>query len=84
MYVFATHLSEFISHLDLANDVNKKRQIQVQVNKKSANHLFFNPSELDMGMQGYYGADMAMDGMDGGLLPEDYPGNLPYERQPYA
>ncbi|XP_056891613.1 junction plakoglobin-like isoform X1 [Takifugu flavidus] len=41
--------------------------------------------ELDMGMQGYgYGADMAMDGMDGGLLPEDYPGNLPYERQPYA
>lgn len=39
-----------------------------------------------MGMQSYcgYGADMAMDGMDGGLLPEDYPGNLPYERQPYA
>lgn len=44
------------------------------------------PAELDAGMPGYgaYAADMAMDGMDGGLLPDDYPGPLPYDRQPYA
>lgn len=36
-------------------------------------------------MQSYgYAADMAMDGMDGGLMTDDYPGNLAYDRQPYA
>lgn len=45
---------------------------------------FFNTLDLDVGMQGFCGYAADMDGMDGGLMPEDYPGNLPYERQPYT
>ncbi|CAF93055.1 unnamed protein product [Tetraodon nigroviridis] len=40
--------------------------------------------ELDVGMVGYSGFPADMDGMDGGLMSEDYPGTLPYDSQPYA
>lgn len=58
-------------------------QIKRQVSKTA---FCFTAAELDVGMPGYggYAADMAMDGMDGGLMAEEYPGTLPYEHQPYA
>uniref|UniRef100_H3CGZ7 Junction plakoglobin a n=1 Tax=Tetraodon nigroviridis TaxID=99883 RepID=H3CGZ7_TETNG len=40
-------------------------------------------AELDVGMVGYSGFPADMDGMDGGLMSEDYPGTLPYDSQPY-
>lgn len=45
--------------------------------------LFSPAAELDAGFGGF-AADMAMDGMDGGLMAEDYHGTLLYDRQPYA
>lgn len=39
-------------------------------------------AELDVGYQGYggYAADMPMDGMEGPMMPDDYPGSV-YDRQ---
>ncbi|XP_074518238.1 junction plakoglobin a [Halichoeres trimaculatus] len=43
------------------------------------------PDELDAGFQGYggYAGDMPMDGMDGGMMHDDYPPSMPYDRQAY-
>ncbi|XP_037328133.1 junction plakoglobin a [Pungitius pungitius] len=41
--------------------------------------------ELDAGFAGYggYAADMPMDGMDGVLMQDNYPGSVTYDRQAY-
>uniref|UniRef100_A0A3P8U3F0 Junction plakoglobin a n=1 Tax=Amphiprion percula TaxID=161767 RepID=A0A3P8U3F0_AMPPE len=41
--------------------------------------------ELDAGFQGYagYPGDIPMDGMDGNMMHEDYPGSMAYDRQAY-
>ncbi|XP_013865630.1 junction plakoglobin a [Austrofundulus limnaeus] len=40
------------------------------------------PEEMDAGFQGYgYAGDMPMDGMDGHMMPEEYPGGMAYDRQ---
>ncbi|XP_068585144.1 junction plakoglobin a [Cebidichthys violaceus] len=46
------------------------------------------PDELDAGfpgyaMQGGYAADMPMDGMEGVMMQEDFPGSMAYDRPPY-
>lgn len=42
------------------------------------------PDELDPGFQGYgYPVDMAMDGMDGNMMHDEYAASLPYDRQQY-
>ncbi|XP_034544825.1 junction plakoglobin a [Notolabrus celidotus] len=43
------------------------------------------PDELDAGFQGYggYSADMPMDGMDGGMMQDDYTNSIAYDRQAY-
>ncbi|CAJ1053705.1 junction plakoglobin a [Xyrichtys novacula] len=43
------------------------------------------PDELDAGFQGYggYPADMPMDGMDGGMMHDEYAASMAYDRQAY-